>query len=245
MPPELPRILAFTAIPVVATVLGGILAAFRPPSERPQSFFQHFAAGVVMAAVAGEVLPEIDKLHDAGGIVLGFALGIALLLALERLLGGLEERAEGSTAKAGFPTVLVAVVGVDVFIDGLLMGSSFGAGERVGRLLTLALTAELLFLGLSTAAAMGRSGTPRATIIAAVTLIAAALAVGAVIGGGLLAGLSGFGLEVVLSFGAAALLYLVVEELLTEAHRVTETPILTAAFFVGFLALYLFETFLA
>ena len=44
-----------------------------------------------------------------------------------------------------------------------------------------------------------------------------------------------------LAFGAAALLYLVTEELLVEAHEVPDTPLLTAMFFVGFLALFILE----
>ena len=44
-----------------------------------------------------------------------------------------------------------------------------------------------------------------------------------------------------MSFGVAALLYLVTEELLTEAHEVDETPLLTAMFFVGFIGLLMIE----
>ena len=36
-------------------------------------------------------------------------------------------------------------------------------------------------------------------------------------------------------FGAAALLFLVTEELLVEAHEEPETPLLTTTFFAGFL----------
>lgn len=54
-------------------------------------------------------------------------------------------------------------------------------------------------------------------------------------------GLSGGALELVLSFGAAALLYLVTEELLVEAHEVPETPLTTAMFFLGFLVLLVIE----
>lgn len=241
MNPELPRILSFTLVPLTATLLGGIIAAYRQPRDHWQSFFQHFAAGVVLAAVAGEVLPEVDKLHNSLGILLGFGLGVGFLLSLERFLSRYEEAADSSTK--GFPTALVIIVGVDVFLDGLLMGSSFGAGERVGTLITAALTVELLFLGLSTAGAMAKGGASPRTIITATALIVVGLALGALIGGAFLSGFTGFWLEVVLSFGAAALLYLVVEELLTEAHQVTETPLLTASFFVGFLAFYMFEIF--
>lgn len=44
-----------------------------------------------------------------------------------------------------------------------------------------------------------------------------------------------------LSFGVIALLYLVTEELLVEAHEKRDTPFVTALFFVGFLGLLLFE----
>ena len=48
-------------------------------------------------------------------------------------------------------------------------------------------------------------------------------------------------LETVLAFGAAALLYLVTEELLVEAHEIPDTPLITAAFFVGSLILFVIE----
>ena len=47
---------------------------------------------------------------------------------------------------------------------------------------------------------------------------------------------AGGAMEVVLSFGLAALLYLVTEELLREAHEERETTLATATFFAGFLA---------
>lgn len=61
---------------------------------------------------------------------------------------------------------------------------------------------------------------------------------GAIGGAALLAGASHQTLAVVLAFGAAAMLYLVVRELLVEAHKKAETAILTSMFFVGFLAIY-------
>ena len=44
-----------------------------------------------------------------------------------------------------------------------------------------------------------------------------------------------------LSFGLMALLYLVTEELLVEAHEKPDSPLISAMFFVGFLALLLIE----
>ena len=65
--------------------------------------------------------------------------------------------------------------------------------------------------------------------------------VGAGLGAYFLTRVSDLVLDAVMSFGVAALLYLVTEELLTEAHEVDETPLLTAMFFVGFIGLLMIE----
>ena len=50
-----------------------------------------------------------------------------------------------------------------------------------------------------------------------------------------------YGYTGLLSFGSAALLYLVTEELLVEAHEEPETPLSTATFFAGFLLLFVLQ----
>ena len=61
---------------------------------------------------------------------------------------------------------------------------------------------------------------------------------GALLGAALLGGASHQVLAAGLAFGAAALLYLAVEELLVEAHEERETTLLSAMFFLGFLVVY-------
>ncbi|TSA79811.1 transporter [Deinococcus detaillensis] len=236
MSAPLSQIFSLTLIPVAATIFGGVVASYRVPGEKLRSFVQHFAAGVVFAAVAGELLPEITKGHQPVGVVIGFSLGVAVLLAVRQFAEALERRS-GEKGESS----LIAAVGIDVFIDGLLIGVGFAAGARVGMLLVVALTLELLFLGVSVASSLGQSGVSRARTILTISGLSLAVIVGSLLGGTLLQGLHGLALEIVLSFGAAALLYLVTEELLTEAHEVKETPLITAAFFAGFVALYLIE----
>lgn len=234
----LAHILGLTMIPVAATVLGGAIAVFRVPSDKTRSLVQHFAAGVVMAVVAGELLPEMTREHRPLGVLIGFVLGVALMLGVKALTERIEQKDEqAGDGKAG----LLIAVGIDVFLDGLLIGVGFAAGERVGTLLVVALTLELLFLGVSVAASLTEAKVGRARSLLTVTGLSGLVVLGALLGGSLLSGLSGLALEIVLSFGAAALMYLVIEELLTEAHEVKETPLITAAFFAGFVALYLLE----
>lgn len=223
------------SFPLGATVIGAGAASFRRPGVQLTSAIQHLAAGVVFAAVAGEVLPDLRDQHSVGFLVGGFAVGVAVLLGLERIA----ERAEASGSK--LPTGLLAMVAVDLAIDGLLVGMGAALGEGQGAILAIALTLEVLFLGLSVAAELAERGTSpkRSSLITAG--IAVALPVGAVGGAALLGGASHNVLAAVLAFGAAALLYLVTEELLVEAHEGKETPLLTAMFFIGFLAIFVLE----
>ena len=71
--------------------------------------------------------------------------------------------------------------------------------------------------------------------------LTALLLAGAVAGTLAAGALSGGALAGLLAFGVAALLYLVTEELLVEAHETEDTPLATATFFAGFLALLLLE----
>ncbi len=231
------RVLGFVAFPVLAGFAGGLMAAFQPPGPRLASAVQHFAAGVVFAAVAGEILPGMSHGAHLPAVVVGFVIGVALMLAL----GAWERRAEAAP-QAVFPRAALIAVGVDLVIDGFLIGVGFLAGEKEGLLLTFALTLEVLFLGLSVAALLGRAGATPRDIIATTGGLSLLTAVGA--GASVLIGpiLSGPALVGVLSFGCAALLYLVTEELLVEAHDATpDSSWRTAMFFVGFLLVILLD----
>lgn len=71
--------------------------------------------------------------------------------------------------------------------------------------------------------------------------LALLIAVGAGMGLTVFAGASNAVLAGTLAFGCAALLYLVTEELLVEAHSVEETPLVTSLFFAGFLTILVVE----
>lgn len=233
--------MSYALIPALAVLTGGIIAAFWKPGTTIRSLVQHFAAGLVFAAVAAEILPDIMHEHNALATVIGFAVGVLLMLAVKYFAeGGGESEGENS----GSPTSLLVTLGVDLLIDGLLIGIAFAASAKKGFLLTFALAFEVFFLGLSASVALSKAGKSRTVMFSAAACLALILLVGVAVGDYFLSGLTGFAFDAILAFGAAALLYLVTEELLVEAHEAKETPLATAMFFVGFLALILVEMFL-
>lgn len=216
-------------VPVLATVGGAWLALVRPPGRATVSAVQHLAAGVVVAAAAAEVLPGLKHAGAEWAVALGGGAGILLMLGIRWL----DERLKGTTG-------LLTTVGLDVLVDGLVLGAAATAGARAGLLLTVALTLEVLFLGLSLAPALAKTLGSRGRVLAIVGGLLLLLPLGAA-GGGLIAILPRFLQDCFLAFALVALLYLVVEELLAEAHEQPDTPIATALFFVGFLGLLILD----
>lgn len=230
------QILTYALLPAATLLGGGAFASWRLPGPGWRSAILHFAGGVVFSVVAVELLPDVVRTHEPLEIVIGFGLGIAVMLVLRRLTE--QQRppdAEEAAQPAGLPWGLLFGVGVDVVIDGLLLGIGFVAGAKEGVLLTLALTFELLTLGLATSAALSQGGTARSQTLLLLGGLALLFMAGGAVGATLLQRITAHGLAMVLAFGLAALLFLVTEELLVEAHEAKETPWLTTAFFIGFL----------
>ncbi|GAB2845083.1 ZIP family metal transporter [Hymenobacter ruber] len=248
--PPWTTMLGFSLLPAVVMIAGAALAVWRAPGPQLRSAILHFAAGVIFSVVAVELLPDIVQHHAPYEVALGFGLGVATMLGLRYFTQRLEKQgaakepsdssptaggATGVPAAATLPWGLLVAIGIDILIDGLLLGIGFAAGAKEGTLLAIALTIELLSLGLATAVELRQDGHGKGRAVAIVAGTSLMLLVGAGIGTTVLRGATGNMLEIVLSFGLAALLFLVTEELLTEAHEETETPLLTLAFFVGFL----------
>lgn len=276
---DVARAATLVAFPVLAAAGGSVVAAVRRPGPRLVAGVQHFAAGVVIAALVGEVMPDLRNEGQLAWAVGGFAVGVALMLALGALgrrLEGDNERGSGEhgsgdgpaaatepvsgqhvdgegsavdtragstavrrAALAALPLGLLTTVAIDLLMDGLLVGLGVTLSAQTGIILTVALTLEILFLALAVSGELMDDGVPprrAATISAGLGLLTAVGAIGGVL---LLGAASPQVLAAGLAFGAAALLYLAVEELLVEAHEQSETWVMSALFFAGFLAIYI------
>lgn len=227
---------SLVTFPVLAGILGGVVPSVRTPSAAMVSGVQHFAAGIVMAAVAGEVLPDLRSRGPLWLIVVGFSAGVAVLVALRRFDGHVEHQDGDDVGE--LPVGFLTVVAVDLFIDGLLVATGATVSSRTAIIITIALTVEVLFLGLAVALRLAGSGMPRIRAAATTSALSLVIAVGGVSGAVALGRAGNTVLTLVLAFAAAALLWLVVEELLVEAHETPERPWMAVMFFAGFLILY-------
>jgi ZIP family zinc transporter len=143
-----------------------------------------------------------------------------------------------AAAAVTLPVGMLGAVAVDLLLDGVLVGLGARLGATQGLILAIALTLEILFLGLSVVSELTAEGVSTGRAIATCTGLGLMTAVGAMAAALLLGEVSHTVMSAVLAFGAAALLYLVVEELLVEAHEERESVALGAMFFLGFLVIY-------
>ena len=236
--------LLYALVPVVFTIIGAATGVYLPAMRRLRSHVLHLAAGVVFAVVAVNLLPEIQRRALVTDVVVGFALGICTMLVIDKVLDRLRDdnkalagiaSIDTSAQKSKVELSLLVAVGIDFLLDGLLLGVGFAAGRRIGILLALAEAAEQLSVGLALAGELTHSGVARFRVILIVSGLGSLVFATAVLGATALSRLTGGAMEIVLSFGLAALLYLITEELLREAHEERETTTSTAMFFAGFL----------
>lgn len=222
-----------SGVPVLAAGGAGAFATVRRPGVRTTSGLQHFAAGVVIAAAALELLPKVVR---ASGLVAvaGFGAGIAVMFGMRFLTNRIERQPETSAHR--FPLGLIGATGIDFLVDGLVLGAGFTAGGHTGVLLAIALTVEYVFVGLSLAAALPPGG-HRGLVIGLPVALSLLTVAGTLAGFWLLNGVSAATLAGVLAFGAVAFMYLATEELLVEAHASGETAVGSTAFYIGFLVI--------
>ena len=218
-----------------------------------QRIFLGFAAGVMIAASVWSLLiPALERAEEAGQLPLvpaigGFVLGVAFLMAVHRLLphGHVEGKgSEGMPAPRawGRPMLLFTAMTIHNIPEGMSVGLLFAMAG---------LENDPVMLGLAIALALGM-GLQNIPEGAAVSLplyqegVSApkAFAMGAFSGimepvfgisAVLLASVIAPYMPWLLAFSAGAMMFVVVEELIPEAHLGEQANVGTIAVLVGFL----------
>ncbi|HKY30252.1 MAG TPA: hypothetical protein VJM12_20140 [Pyrinomonadaceae bacterium] len=232
MTAEFLQLLPYLIIAFGAGLLGAFVALVWSPGVTARGAIQHFAAGVVIAAVASDLIPEVQKIGTAPGVLGGFAAGGAAMIGLKWLVLKFEKYEK---QKHQLPLGIAAAAGIDTLVDGAIISAGFSSGQQLGGLLAIALSVELFFLTLSVGSEFHKSKSNRWKGLAITSLIALMLLVGALAAFFALQAVSDATLAIVLAFGAAALIYLVAEELLVESIQAEENLFSTTMLFAGFL----------
>jgi len=227
----------YSLFPVAAALVAAACAVFFQRSDRLRCLMQHLAAGVVVAAVAVELIPELLHRHSPVPTALGFSLAFVVLVVLKQTESGEPSKDAALT----IPKSYIAATGIDLLLDGIVIAIGFAAGRKQGKLLTIALTLELASLGLALIGELRNRRLSRWRAFTITAGISCFLLIGSALGAVILNYLSATLLTAALGFGVAALLFLATEELLLEAHKLEDTTATTVIFFLGFLSILILD----
>lgn len=251
---------AATGFTCLMTALGASLVFFFKGKINPglQRIFLGFAAGVMIAAAVWSLLiPAIEQAEAQGQVgwlpaAGGFLLGILFLVGLDNLMPHLHIGSpgpEGPTASWKRTTLLVFAVTLHNIPEGMAVGFSFALAAQSGG------DPALYMASLALAVGMGIQNFPEGAAIA-LPLRQEGLSRRRSFLYGALSGVVEpvFGLLCVLiagsiqpllpwllAFAAGAMLYVVVEELIPEAHLGEHSNIGTMGVMAGFLIMMVLD----
>ena len=249
-----------TAFTFLVTTLGAVNVFFvkKKVNQDIQCLFLGFAGGVMIAASIWSLLvPGIEKAkenHQISWLVVscGFLLGVLLLLAVDRFmnrrLNQLQENGKEIPLSKRTMMLLTAIT-IHNIPEGMAIGMAFalatdgqsGVGVMSGAIaLAIGIGIQNYPEGMAVTLPLLREGISKKRAFLVGSLSAAVEPVFGVIAAAL-AGSIGVIMPLFLAFAAGTMLYVVVEELIPEAHLGERENIGTLGFVVGFLIMMILD----
>ena len=238
-------VLSLAALPAAGNFVGGLVAEVTAVSEKTLSLALHLAAGIVLAVVGLELMPEALGGTPAWVPLVAFVGGGALFIGLDRMIGYVQGRLGGGEKQAS-ALAIFAGVSIDLFSDGVMIGTGTVINPALGLLLAVGQVPADVPEGFAAIATLRNAGIRRGRRIMLSAAFAIPILVGATLGFFALRNAPEIITLAVLALTGGALATVVVEEMVSEAH-VGETsrlgPIfLTAGFAIfGAISVYLGE----
>ncbi len=128
-------LLGLACLPALGNFGGGVLAEWLHPSKITLNRALHAAAGIILAVVAVEVMPEALRAAPAWLLALAFLTGGGAYLLVE---AGIERWQQRKQTAAGTGAWMVYVaVATDLVGDGLLIGAGSTVSSELALLLAL------------------------------------------------------------------------------------------------------------
>ncbi len=208
---------------VIGTGLGGVLGLLmNKKSNKFLSFILEFSAGLMIAVVCFDLLPEAFLLSDLKWGIIGIIIGVGSIIFADNYIRSLKyiRNIKGPNAKLIKTGILMcAGVAMHNLPEGLAIGSGFDASLTLGINLALVIGLHNIPEGLALAVPMRVGGMSRLKIV--IYAIASGIPVG--IGaffGALLGKISSEAISICLGFAGGAMLYIVCADLIPESKSI-------------------------
>lgn len=209
---------------VIGTLGGGILSLFfRRIGDAFLGCVLGVSAGIMTVIVFIDLIPEALKVGSLWTMLVGVIFGIIMIMLLDMSFPhqhvSVKENLRGRYIKTGL--LLTIGIALHNIPEGLAIGSGFSADTQLGASIAVIIAIQNLPEGLAVATALnlGRMGIGK--VLGLTALAGLPMGIGAILGA-YFGQLSPMTLSISLGLAAGAMFYITFDELVPEAHNLTQ-----------------------
>lgn len=226
------------------TTIGGIIGVtFKNPSKKFLSFILQFAAGLMIAIICFDLIPEALEISNISSVFIGIFVGVIAMVACDNLVKKIYNKKENRNrsnnrsvnSNSLLKTGIIVGIGLAIhnFPEGLAIGSGFESSIKLGYSLALAIALHDIPEGISMSVPMKNGGMSKTKAVLLTLLSGVTTGIGAFFGA-IVGGISETIIAICLSFAAGAMLYIVSGELVPESNQIYKGRMGTVGNILGF-----------
>ncbi len=225
----------YSTLAGVSTVLGAIIVLILGrPGRRTLSVLLGFAAGIMLAISAFELIPEALEFSTLPLAAAGFIFGGIVMWIIDRIIPHLHlmsDAEDTNLVRTGYLVVLG--IALHNLPEGLAIGAGLEASPELSLFIAISIGLHNIPEGMATTGPLKAGGLTTGAILLLNLLAGLMTPLGTILGlifFGLTAGLIGAGL----AFAGGAMIYIAINELIPEAQK-TSQSFANAGIFLGLL----------
>ena len=209
-------------IAAFSLVIGGLIASWMTIRQRTLGLIMAFGAGVLISAVAYELVFEAVSIATMTGFpILGLFAGAATFFFSDRFVSGMTD-SKADSAGSGDASSLVVPMVLGITLDGIPESVALGLGLLKGGTISIAMLVAVFISNLPEAIAgtsgLKASGSSTVKILSLWLLIALVSGGASAAGFALLAGVPVTWMAFVQTFAAGAILTMLANSMIPEAY---------------------------
>ena len=203
-------------------LIGAVAVFIRPPGQRTLALIMAFGAGVLLSAVAYDLVQDAFEASNGVVLVAGLAAGALAFyvgdLLIDRRGGRDRKSSSGPQDSSGAAAIALGTV-LDGVPESVVLGTTLVAGSGVSWAILAAVFLSNLPESMAATTGLHKSGAPRSQLMLlwGATTLASGIAAG--LGYTLLGDASGSTVALVQAFAAGALLTMLTDTMIPEAYE--------------------------
>ena len=219
------------------TTIGGIIGVkLNRTSNKFLSFILSFAAGLMIAVICFELIPEALEISNLFISLIGILLGIMMMIMCDIYVDKKFSKNAKTANDRLLKTGIIVSIGLAIhnLPEGLAIGSGYEASVKLGLSLAIAICFHDIPEGIAMAVPMKNGGMKVSKVIYYVILSGITTGIGALIGG-IVGRISEEVIAMCLAFSAGAMIYIVSGELTLEANKLYNGRLSAIGNILGFI----------